>query len=91
MSSAESLKIRGDRSGLEHISEVLPRILATLDRSQLGIISEQGGGQAPGQSPQKNEIAPPLVNTSYPLEIEGGVAQAEQSVLTQKGSIQHGR
>jgi hypothetical protein len=72
LSSAKSLKIRGDRVGLEHISEVLPRILAALDREQLGIISEQGGGHQHSSSPQKNEIAPHLVTTSYPLQ--GGVA-----------------
>jgi hypothetical protein len=87
LSSAKSLKIRGDRAGLEHISEVLPRILAVLDREQLGKISEQGGGHQHSSSPQKNEIAPLLVTTSYP---EGGVAQAERSVLSHRDSIHHG-
>ena len=72
LSSAKSLKIRGDRDGLKHISEVLPRILATLDRQPLGIISEQGGGIPPGRPPENKEQSPLLVTTSYPLQ--GGVA-----------------
>jgi len=72
LSSAKSIKIRGDRAGLEHISEVLPRILATLDRQQMGIISEQGGGIPPGRPPENKEQSPLLVTTSYPLQ--GGVA-----------------
>jgi len=72
LSSAKSIKIRGDRTGLEHISEVLPRILASLDREQLGIILEQGGGIPPGRPPENKEQSPRLVTTSYPLQ--GGVA-----------------
>jgi len=72
LSSAKSIKIRGDRAGLEHISEVLPRILASLDRLQLGIISEQGGGIPPGRSPENKEQSPLLVTPSYPLQ--GGAA-----------------
>jgi hypothetical protein len=72
LSSAKSIKIRGDRAGLKHISEVLPRILAVLDREQLGIISEQGGGIPPGRPPENKEQSPFLVTTSYPLQ--GGAA-----------------
>jgi len=72
LSIAESKKIRGDRAGLEYISGVLPRILATIDRQPLGKISEQGGGHQHDSSPQKNAIAPHLVTPSYPLQ--GGAA-----------------
>jgi hypothetical protein len=72
LSRAKSLKIRGDWGGLEHISEVLPRILATLDRQSMGKLSEQGGGIPPGRPPENKEQSPLLVTTSYPLQ--GGVA-----------------
>ncbi len=72
LSRAQSREIRVQRSDLEHISEVLTRISATLDRQPLGKISKQGGGIPPGRPPQKIEQTPPLVNPSYPLQ--GGVA-----------------
>jgi hypothetical protein len=87
LSRAQSFENRARVTDLQHISEVLARISATLDRHQLGIISEQGGGISPKQSPENQKQSPLLVTTSYP---EGGVAQAERSVvLTQKGTIQH--
>ena len=72
LSRAKSLKIRGDRAGLEHISEVLPRVFSDLDRQQMGKLSEQGGGIPPGRPPENKEQSPLLVTTSYPLQ--GGVA-----------------
>jgi hypothetical protein len=88
LSRAKSCENRAPATHLEHISVVLARISATLDRQPLGKLSEQGGGHQHESSPQKNEIAPPLVTTSYP---EGGVAQAERSVLSHRGTIYHGR
>jgi hypothetical protein len=72
LSRAKSLKIRGDRGGLEHISEVLPRVFSDLDRQPLGIISEQEEGRLHLSPPQNQKVAPLPVTTSYPLE--GGVA-----------------
>jgi hypothetical protein len=72
LSIAKSVKIRGQRAGLEHISEVLPRILATIDRLQLGKLSEQGGGRTPNNLPSNEITAPSLVTTSYPSN--GGVS-----------------
>jgi len=88
LSRAKSCNTRARSVDLEHISEVLARVCVTLDRQSLGKISEQGGGYDRDFSPQKNKIAPPFVTTSYP---EGGVAQAEQSVLSHRGTIYHGR
>jgi len=72
LSRAKSCENRARATDLEHISEVLARISATLDREQLGIISEQGGGIPPGRPPENKKQSPLLVTTSYPLQ--GGVA-----------------
>jgi hypothetical protein len=72
LSIAQSVKIRGQWAGLEHISEVLPRILATIDRQPLGKLSEQGGGIPPGRPPENQKQSPLLVTTSYPSN--GGVS-----------------
>ena len=72
LSRAKSFEIRVRRSDLEHISEVLTRISATLDRSQLGTLSEKGGGQSHFFPPQNQKAAPLLVTSTYPLE--GGAA-----------------
>lgn len=73
LSRAESGKIRVQVGDLEHISEVLTRILErTLDRGQLGKLLEQGGGRShPIPRPEHNK-APLLVTTSYPSG--GGVS-----------------
>jgi len=72
LSRAKSYENRACATDLEHISEVLARISATLDREQLGIISEQGGGIPPGRPPENKKQSPLLVTTSYPLQ--GGAA-----------------
>ena len=89
LSSGAELENRVPRSGLEHIAEILTRISATLDRSAMGKLSEQGGGESLGYLASDKITAPSLVTASYPHE--GGVAQAERSVLSQKGTIHHRR
>jgi hypothetical protein len=68
LSIAKSIKIRGGRAGLEHVSEVLPRILATIDRQPLGKLSEQEEGRSHFYSPQNQKVAPLPVTSSYPLQ-----------------------
>ena len=86
LSRGVELEIRVQRLYLEHISEVLTRVSATLYRSQLGKLSEQEEGRSHFYSPQNQKVAPLPVITSYP---KGGVAQAEQIVLSHKGLIHH--
>lgn len=43
LSRGEELEIRAPLRSLEHISEVLARISATLDRRQMGKLQERGG------------------------------------------------
>ena len=71
LSRAKSCENRARATGLEHISEVLARISATLDRQQLGIIPEQEEGRSHLSSLQNQRVAPLPVTTSYPLQ--GGV------------------
>jgi len=68
LSRSESCENRARAVDLEHISEVLARISANLDRQPMGKLSEQGGGIPSQRSPQNQEQSPLLVNTSYPLE-----------------------
>jgi hypothetical protein len=68
LSRSESCDTRARAVDLEHISEVLARISANLDRQPMGKLSEQGGGIPSQRSPQNQEQSPLLVNTSYPLE-----------------------
>ena len=72
LSRAKSCENRARATDLEHISEVLARISATLDRQQLGIIPEQEEGRSHLSSLQNQRVAPLPVTTSYPLQ--GGVA-----------------
>ena len=72
LSRSESCDTRARAADLEHISEVLARISANLDRQPMGKLSEQGGGIPPGRPPENKEQSPLLVTTSYPLQ--GGVA-----------------
>ena len=72
LSRAKSYENRACATDLEHISEVLARISATLDRQQLGIIPEQEEGRSHLSWLQNQRVAPLPVTTSYPLQ--GGVA-----------------
>lgn len=45
LQAAKSNENRVPRCGLDHISEVLARISATLDRRPAGKLQERGGGQ----------------------------------------------
>lgn len=65
IASGAELENRVPRNGLEHISAVLTRISATLDRSAIGTLSEQGGGQSLGYLASDKITAPSLVTTSY--------------------------
>ena len=70
LSRAESFENRARATDLQHINEVLARISATLDRRQLGIILEQGGGRSPKYLALDEITAPSLVTTSYPLNCQ---------------------
>jgi hypothetical protein len=67
LSRAESFENRARAIDLQHISGALARISATLDRRQLGIILEQGGGRSRKYLASDEITAPSLVTTSYPL------------------------
>jgi hypothetical protein len=72
LSRSESCNTRARATDLEHISEVLARVCANLDRQHLGKISEQEEGRSLVSSPKNQGIAPLPVTTSYPSN--GGVA-----------------
>jgi hypothetical protein len=72
LSRAKSCENRARATELEHISEVLARISATLDRQPLGKLLEQEEGRSHLSLPQNQGVAPLPVTTSYPFQ--GGVA-----------------
>jgi hypothetical protein len=72
LSRAQSFENRARATDLQHISEVLARISAALDRQPLGKLSEQGGGRSPKYLASNKVTAPSLVTTSYPSN--GGIA-----------------